>query len=41
MTVAVGADTPSVEHDGTTYWFCCPGCQSRFAGDPASFLASA
>ena len=41
MTVAVGADTPSVEHDGVTYWFCCAGCQSRFAGDPASFLASA
>ena len=41
MTVAVGPDTPSVEHTGTTYWFCCPGCRSRFAKDPAPFLASA
>lgn len=41
MTVAVGRDTPSVEHAGTTYWFCCPGCRSRFAKDPAAFLASA
>ena len=41
MTVAVGSDTPSVEHAGTTYWFCCPGCRSRFVKDPAAFLASA
>jgi xanthine dehydrogenase accessory factor len=40
MTVAVGADTPRAEHEGTTYWFCCPGCRSRFARDPAAFLAS-
>jgi xanthine dehydrogenase accessory factor len=41
MTVAVGPGTPSVEHEGTTYWFCCPGCTGRFARDPARFLASA
>jgi xanthine dehydrogenase accessory factor len=41
MTVAVTAGTPSVEHAGTTYWFCCPGCASTFARDPARFLASA
>jgi xanthine dehydrogenase accessory factor len=41
MTVAVGADTPSAEHAGTTYWFCCPGCRGRFARDPSRFLASA
>ena len=41
MTVAVGPDTPRYEHDGTTYWFCCLGCRSRFAADPAAFLASA
>ena len=41
MTVAVGADTPSAEHEGTTYWFCCPGCRGRFARDPAKYLASA
>jgi xanthine dehydrogenase accessory factor len=38
MTVAVGADTPQAEHEGATYWFCCPGCRSRFVKDPAAFL---
>ena len=41
MTVAVTAGTLSVEHEGTTYWFCRPGCASAFAGDPARYLASA
>jgi xanthine dehydrogenase accessory factor len=41
MTVSVGADTPQAEHDGISYWFCCPGCRARFARDPAAFLASA
>ena len=39
MTVAVGPDTPNAEHGHTTYWFCCPGCRSRFTRDPAAFLA--
>lgn len=30
MTVVVGADTPSLEHDGGTVWFCCTGCRSKF-----------
>jgi len=41
MTVAIGAETPSTEHAGTTYWFCCPGCRDRFARDPTQYLASA
>jgi xanthine dehydrogenase accessory factor len=40
MTVAVGPDTPSAEHEGTTYYFCHPGCRDRFARDPVAFLAS-
>jgi xanthine dehydrogenase accessory factor len=40
MTVAVGPETPNAEHEGTTYWFCCPGCRSRFAKNPTAFLAS-
>jgi xanthine dehydrogenase accessory factor len=40
MTVAVGPDTPQAEHEGTPYWFCCPGCRSRFAKNPTAFLAS-
>ncbi len=41
MTVAVGPHTPQTEHGGMKYWFCCPACRSRFAKDPAAFLASA
>lgn len=40
MTVAVGGDTPSAEHEETTYWFCCPGCRGRFTRSPERFLAS-
>ncbi len=41
MTVAVSGDTPSAEHEGTTYFFCCPGCRGRFARNPERYLASA
>ena len=41
MTVAVGPRLRRPSTTGTTYWFCCPGCRSRFAKDPAAFLASA
>ena len=41
MTVAVSGDTPSAEHEGTTYYFCCPGCRGRFARNPEKYLASA
>lgn len=41
MTVAVGPETPQTDHEGKTYWFCCPGCRSRFAKNPAAFLTSA
>jgi xanthine dehydrogenase accessory factor len=40
MTVAVGPDTQSAEYDSATYWFCGPGCRSRFAQDPVPYLAS-
>jgi len=40
MTVAVAPDAVSAEHDGTTYYFCCPGCRSRFLADPAPFVAT-
>lgn len=30
MTVAVVADTPSVEVDGETFYFCCDGCATKF-----------
>jgi xanthine dehydrogenase accessory factor len=30
MTVVVDADTPRVEHDGETVYFCCAGCRTKF-----------
>jgi xanthine dehydrogenase accessory factor len=41
MTVAVSGDTPTAEHEGTTYVFCCPGCRGRFVRNPEKYLASA
>jgi xanthine dehydrogenase accessory factor len=30
MSVLVDADTPKVEHDGETFYFCCNGCKAKF-----------
>jgi xanthine dehydrogenase accessory factor len=30
MTVAAVASTPSLEHGGTTIYFCCDGCKSQY-----------
>jgi xanthine dehydrogenase accessory factor len=30
MTVVVDGDTPRVEHDGETVYFCCQGCKTKF-----------
>ena len=30
MTVTVGPDTPHARVDGIDYWFCNPGCRTRF-----------
>ena len=35
MTVAAVDSTPHVELDGTTTWFCCPGCRTAFLAEPA------
>lgn len=34
----VSESSPSVEHEGRTYHFCCPGCASRFEADPEKYL---
>ncbi|WP_324273726.1 XdhC family protein [Blastococcus brunescens] len=34
MTVAAVDTTPHVEVDGTTTWFCCPGCRTAFVAEP-------
>ena len=28
------------EHGGQTYFFCCGGCRTKFAADPARYLAA-
>jgi YHS domain-containing protein len=30
--------SPTVEHEGRTYYFCCHGCAKRFETDPAKYL---
>lgn len=39
MTVATVPASLHAEHDGTTWWFCGPGCRDAFLGDPAAFGA--
>src|SRR5579863_4670525 len=29
------------QHEGTTYYFCCDGCQKMFAADPSKYLGVA
>jgi len=30
-------DTPTVEYNGKTYGFCCPGCDEKFAKNPEKY----
>lgn len=39
MEVAIAAARYTHDHDGVTYYFCCAGCQQRFAAEPEKFLA--
>jgi len=41
MTVPADAAHFPVEHDGTTYWFCCAPCSTSFAADPERYLTEA
>ncbi len=38
MEVAADETSRPYEYEGTTYYFCCPGCRSTFAGDPEGQL---
>ena len=40
-TFVVTAESPHVEHEGRTYYFCCPGCDARFQANPQQFLSPA
>jgi xanthine dehydrogenase accessory factor len=37
MTVAAVDSSPHVTVDGTTTWFCCAGCRTAFAENPARY----
>jgi xanthine dehydrogenase accessory factor len=39
MTVAADETGRPYEHDGVTYYFCCPGCRAAFVADPSQFLS--
>jgi Cu+-exporting ATPase len=39
MTVEPGSAAARVEHEGTTYFFCHPGCAQKFRQDPGRYLA--
>lgn len=33
----VDAKTPTVEFEGKTYGFCCPGCDKKFSANPEKY----
>jgi xanthine dehydrogenase accessory factor len=41
MTVAIEGAGEPVVYEGVSYWFCNPGCRSRFEADPARYITSA
>lgn len=38
MTVSVDGNDVTYAYEGTTYYFCCPGCRSMFEADPEKAL---
>jgi xanthine dehydrogenase accessory factor len=41
MQVRIDGSMHTLEHDGRTWYFCCPGCRARFAKNPAKYTAQA
>ena len=41
MTVDRAAPRNTAEHDGHTYYFCCPRCRAKFVAEPARYLKPA
>lgn len=39
MTVTADASGRPFEHEGVTFYFCCPGCRHVFATNPAAYLS--
>ena len=40
MTVVTGRGALTLEHDGTTYYFCGAGCRRAFENDPAAYVTA-
>ena len=40
MTVLADAETPHVEHDGQTVYFCCDGCRAKYQQEHTDALAA-
>lgn len=38
MMVDVASARWTFDHEGTTYYFCAPGCRKAFSNEPAAFL---
>ncbi len=41
MEVDEETATNKSEYEGTTYYFCCPGCKSSFDKEPEKYLSGA
>jgi xanthine dehydrogenase accessory factor len=41
MTVSVEGAAASAEHEGRTYYFCCPHCRTAFLAEPARYVEAA
>ena len=40
MSVAMVPSSLSADVDGTTVWFCGPGCRTAYLADPAAYAAA-
>jgi YHS domain-containing protein len=40
MTVLATPDTPQLEHDGETVYFCCDGCRTKYQQEHLDAVAS-
>lgn len=38
MEITIFSDSPSMEHAGKRYWFCCEHCLERFKEEPSAFV---
>jgi len=38
MQVEITTARYTHDYDGATYYFCCAGCQGRFAKDPEAYV---